>query len=361
MMLREELRAIWDRLAPFHLDWIQVEVSARCAGRCCYCPVGRSPNRHRGELMSMETFQLVEPFFSSADLIFLQGWGEPLLHPRFWDMARRARRAGARVGFATSGILLHQANRRALLEAGVEVVGVSLAGARPPTQDRFREGSPLEAIDVNLRHLRREKEASGAVFPGIHVAYLLLTGNAEEVELAVDLAERWGASDIVVSHLSLVLDPSLERESILADPRHWPLARERLENARVRAEAKGIRLHACAPVANGPEPICEENVLASCFVSVLGDVSPCVMTNVAIPGGTETTHHFRGREHALERFTFGNLRDALLPEIWRSEPARRFRAIFRDRLRKGSGGAGALPSPCRHCYKLLQLDVPGGG
>jgi MoaA/NifB/PqqE/SkfB family radical SAM enzyme len=308
--------------------------------------------------MSMETFELVEPFFSSADLIFLQGWGEPLLHPHFWEMASRARRAGARVGFATNGVLLHEVNRRALLETGVEVMGVSLAGARPATQDRFREGSPLEAIDVNLVRLRWEKEASGAAFPEIHLAYLLLAGNLEEVELAVDLAERWGVSDIVVSHLSPVLDPSLEEESLLADPRHWPHAQEIIEEARVRAEAKGIRLHARAPAQDEPAPICEENVLASCFVSALGDVSPCVMTNVPIPSGTETAHHFRGREYPLERFTFGNLRERSLPEIWRSEPARAFRAVFRDRLRKGSGGVGSLPGPCRRCYKLLQVDMP---
>jgi MoaA/NifB/PqqE/SkfB family radical SAM enzyme len=355
-MLREELRAIWSRLAPFHLDWIQVEVSARCAGRCRYCPVGRSPDRRRGRLMSMETFALVEPFFSSADLVFLQGWGEPLLHPGFWEMARRVRHAGARVGFATNGALLHDVNRGVLLETGVDVVAISLAGARPGTQDHFREGNPLDVIDANLRRLRQEKAAARAASPEIHVAYLLLTGNAEEIDFAVDLAERWDASDIVVSHLSLVLDPSLEQESMLANPQHWSHARELIERARARAGANGIRLHARAPVDDGPAPICEENVLASCFVSVLGDVSPCVMTNVPIMDNRDATHHFRGREYPLERLTFGNLRTESLPDIWRSESARAFRAIFRDRLRHGRPGAGPLPGPCRHCYKLFQLD-----
>jgi MoaA/NifB/PqqE/SkfB family radical SAM enzyme len=357
-MLREELRTIWSRLAPFHLDWIQVEVSARCPGRCCYCPVGRSPDGRRGELMSMGTYELIEPFFSSTDLVFLQGWGEPLLHPRFWEMAHRARRAGARVGFATNGVLLNEANRRALLESGAGVVAVSLAGARPSTQDRFREGSPLDTVDANLRRLRKEKEATGAALPEIHVAYLLLAGNVEEVGLAVDLAERWGASDIVVSHLSLVLDSSLQYESILAERRHWPRALELLKEAQARAHAKGIRLRARVPVENGPVPICEENVLASCFVSASGEVSPCVMANVPFMDGAIATHHFRGREHPLKRLAFGNLRDRCLPEIWRSEPARGFRAIFQDRLRQNLTGTGPLPAPCRHCYKLFQRDNP---
>jgi MoaA/NifB/PqqE/SkfB family radical SAM enzyme len=124
----------------------------------------------------------------------------------------------------------------------------------------------------------------------------------------------------------------------------------------VRAGTKGIQLHARAPLDDGPAPICEENVLASCFVSVLGDVSPCVMTNVPFTDGMNATHHFRGREYPLQRLTFGNVRDRSLPEIWRSEPARVFRAVFQDRLRQNRPGARSLPAPCRHCYKLFQLD-----
>jgi MoaA/NifB/PqqE/SkfB family radical SAM enzyme len=35
--------------------------------------------------------EIMEPHFASATLVFLQGWGEPLLHPKFWEMARRTK------------------------------------------------------------------------------------------------------------------------------------------------------------------------------------------------------------------------------------------------------------------------------
>jgi MoaA/NifB/PqqE/SkfB family radical SAM enzyme len=351
-MLRDELRSIWSAISPFHLDWLQVEVSARCHGRCGYCPVGRSPGRSRGTLMSMEVFEHLEPFFHSTGLVFLQGWGEPLLHPRFWEMAGRARRAAARVGFTTSGVHLDEGNRRGLIQSGVDIMGVTLAGARQSTHDRFRGGCPLDVIDANLRRLRQEREETASHLPAIHIAYLLLAGNLEEVEAVVDLAERWGASEIVVSQLGLVLDASLEEESLLTRPGLWSRACEHLEAAGVRAAEKGIRLHPCGPPGTGPAAVCGENVLRSCFVSAAGDVSPCVMTNVPCD---VATHRFRGREHPLDVVTFGNVREHSLPEIWHSEVAREFRAVFRNRI-SGRGG-GALPGPCRRCYRLLETEA----
>lgn len=304
--------------------------------------------------MSMETFELLEPFFSSADLVFLQGWGEPLLHPQIWEMARRVRSAGARVGFTTNGILLDEANRKALLNSGLGILGVSLAGATPGTHDRFRRGSPLETIDLNLVRLKREKEAAGSQFPEIHLAYQLLADNIDEVQGVVELAHRWGATQIVMSNLSFVLSPTLEQQALLSRPEGWPGIRDRLEKVRTQAENEGLHFYAYTPRGRGAEPVCTENVLKSCFVSVLGDVSPCVMTNLGLEGEARAAHWFRGGEHPIQTIVFGNVADQSLREIWQSKIAREFRDLFRERLWQGSRGTQGLPSPCRHCYKLFE-------
>lgn len=356
---KEGIRSLVDRLAPFHLDWIQVEVSSLCHGGCLYCPVSLCSRERKGALMSMEIFQRLEPWFPSTGLVFLQGWGEPLLHPQFWEMARRARSAGARVGFTTSGVLLDQANRRALLDTGLEVMGVSLAGASPEVHDRFRPGCPLEAVDENVRALQDEAKASADGLPDLHLAYLLMTGNLHDLPHAVDLAEGWGADQIVVSHLSLVLSPGLEEEALLAHPDLWPQVQAVLDEARERAEARGIGFHTYGPEGGeGPEPACTENVLASCFVSVRGDVSPCVMTNLGLGRGEEPGAGQRpergGSGAPLPSLIFGNVREASLKEIWHSSAARRFREVFRERLAGGVRNTKGLPGPCIHCYKLFQ-------
>ena len=115
---------ILGRLIPLGLDWIQVEVSGRCQGQCQYCPVAVLRGRRENGLMAMETFEALLPAFRAADLVFLQGWGEPLLHPGFWEMAGKATATGARVGFTTNGCFLHEKNRWALLNSGVAILGV---------------------------------------------------------------------------------------------------------------------------------------------------------------------------------------------------------------------------------------------
>jgi MoaA/NifB/PqqE/SkfB family radical SAM enzyme len=310
--------------------------------------------RRRSDLMAMETFEALLPAFPAADLVFLQGWGEPLLHPAFWEMAVKAAATGVRVGFTTNGRFLHEKNRRALLNSGVDIVGVTLAGAKPETHDRYRPGSPLVVLDRSLRRLKEEKGRMGSGIPDLHVAYQLFPGNAEELEGAVELARTWGAGQIVVSPLSLVLSPEMERESLHACPSQWAAATDYLREARGRALRAGITFHAYRVTGPEPEVACPENVLRSCFVSVRGDVSPCVMTNLGLDGDDELTHRFQGDDHPLRTVTFGNVREQPLRDIWQSDPARTFREAIRKRIYEGRRGREGLPPSCRHCYKLLQ-------
>lgn len=352
--MKRQIRRIWNRVAPFHLDWIQVEVSASCNASCIYCPVSRFGNQRSRGLMEMEVFERLEPTLASTDLAFLQGWGEPLLHPRFWEMVSRAKAKGARVGFGTNGTLLDAECRRRLLASGVDIVGVSVAGATAATHDRLREGCDLETIDARLRELAAEKESAGTERPEVHLAFIMLASNVHELEAVVDLAERWKATELVASNLTLVLDPTLEGEALLAHPERWPEVSTYLRRVKARAEQRGIRFRAYWPDTGEALPLCTENVLSACYVSAGGDVSPCALAAVGFIEGARATHLFQGGEHPLGRFSFGNLRDRDLEEIWRSDAAHSFRKVFRDRWRRFRRGRDGLPPPCRTCYKLIE-------
>jgi MoaA/NifB/PqqE/SkfB family radical SAM enzyme len=302
--------------------------------------------------MNEETFRRIEPAFSSANLVFLQGWGEPMMHPRFWEFVRRARAGGPRVGFTTNGMLLDAVNRRALLESGVEIMGVSLAGATRRTHDRFREGSPLAVIDRHLSLLKEEKRTLGSESPRLHLAYLLLADNLTELPDLLELAEHWGAAQVVVSTLDLVLSPTLVREALGYRPDLWPELEDRLEAGHQMAERAGIRFDAYGFSSYPAEPACTENVLRSCFVSADGRVSPCVMANLGVDEGTGTHHRIEGEEIPIQRLDFGSIQEHSLEEIWRSRKAREFRKIFRERIWEGRRDRKGLPDVCAPCQKL---------
>ena len=89
---------------PF--DCLQVEVTSRCPGRCTYCPQTVLRQQWLARDMDWDTFVPLWPLMRRASRVHLQGWGEPLLNPLFFDMVALARKAGCDVSTTTSGLLM---------------------------------------------------------------------------------------------------------------------------------------------------------------------------------------------------------------------------------------------------------------
>jgi MoaA/NifB/PqqE/SkfB family radical SAM enzyme len=304
--------------------------------------------------MTEDTFHHLEPSLSMAKLVFLQGWGEPFLHPRLWEYVERVRNAGPRVGLTTNGVFLNAENRETLLASGLEILGVSLAGSTSATHDYFRGGNPLAAIDDNLRALREEKDRLGAESPRVHLAYQLLASNLHELPGVLELARAWGAAQIVVSNLDLVLSPALDREFLACRPDLQDDLEKHLYDVQARSAEAGIGFHAYRHGPDGPHLACTENVLQSCFVTADGDVSPCVMANVGSGDAEGALHRFQGENVPLSSFVFGNVNDKPLEKIWRSKAARNFRRVFRNREWTGRRSTDDLPLACQSCNKLFE-------
>lgn len=349
-----DLMTLWDRLFPMRLDWLQVELSGICNAACSYCALNCYKDVWHGDTMDAATFTCLEPVFPRVDLVFLHGWGEPLLHPQLWSTVCKVKSSGTRTGFATNGTLLTPENLARLLDAQVDVLAVSLAGATAATHERFRARCSFTRIESGLKALRREKQASGRNEPDLHIAFILMRSNWREVAELPSLAARWGAKQIVVSNLSLVAREELENESLMLDSGLWSEAQVLLDRAREEAAEDGIGLHYYAPDLSAPQAVCTENVLKSCFVSHRGDVSPCVMANLNVRAGCSPSHRFGGRSHALQRLVFGNVKRESFDDIWHGEAARAFRRAFERRLDEADPGQRHLPEPCRTCYKLYE-------
>jgi hypothetical protein len=82
---------------PF--EAFQIEVTSRCNLRCVMCPVTVLADRWPALDLPWETFQRIARAFGKTKWVYLQGWGEPLLHPRILDMiALHIHRAGGTMG-----------------------------------------------------------------------------------------------------------------------------------------------------------------------------------------------------------------------------------------------------------------------
>lgn len=141
------------------LTTLNVEVTNRCNLRCVYCPVNRSMARPRTDL-PFETFRrLIERSPTVRTLLPFQ-WGEPLLHPRLFDMVRLAAGRGVRTFVTTNGTLLDDVTCRAIVGSGIHRLTVSVDG--DDAIHRRTRGIELAPVRERVQRLRRLRDAAGA-------------------------------------------------------------------------------------------------------------------------------------------------------------------------------------------------------
>lgn len=354
------LRKQFIRMSGPSLDWVQIEVTSRCNAACIYCPHTLMGDRWPDKHMSLDFFRTLLPHLGNTDLVFLQGWGEPLLNKELLEMIRLCKDQGNHVGFTTNGTLLTENTMERIVDLGLDVLGLSLAGTTAATHNRIRKGADFNSALSRFEHLRTIKEQKKTAFPSIHLAYLMLRANLNEIDGIVPLAVRLGADQIVASQLSLVLTPELSRDALFNTPENREVYTALLERIKARAEEKGISFSYNGPHLDDASPRCGENVHRSCLISVEGDVAPCVFTDPVLCGEMEsddTSHSpylFEGRTYALLPMAFGNIGSETLTDIWNKPEYVAFRRSHK------SGGEARLEAPlaelpicCERCYKRL--------
>ena len=159
------------------MDWVQVEVTTLCNGACIYCPHTLMGKGWTNKQMPIDLFHKLVPFLRYTDLVYLQGWGEPLLNNDIFEMIRICKDRGKRTGFTTNGMLLTEDTIRKLVDLELDIIGISLAGTTAPTHNQIRKGTDFNKLVSNLELLCKIKAERKTHLPAVHLAYLMLRSN----------------------------------------------------------------------------------------------------------------------------------------------------------------------------------------
>lgn len=347
---------------PF--EAFQIEVTSRCLTRCVMCPrVALAGQWHEMDL-SWEAFQRVARAFDRTQHVHLQGWGEPLLHPRLFEMIALAKSAGCRVGLTTNGMRLDFETGERLLGLDLDLIAISIAGATRQTHESIRVGSDFPLILENVRRLLTLRTGQGTKTPKVELSYLMTKTNMAELPEAVEMAASLGVDELYAINLDYVVTPEHDDLKAFACPSKKKSFERSVDEARERARRAGLTFR---PYPLDPEEVaaCEANPTKILFISSDGWVSPCPYMGLA--GRSDIPRSFDGQSLRVSRLRFGNILEQDLMEIWESQAYRAFRRQFERRLTEavalavgmetGSGDAyhpGSLPppEPCITCYKL---------
>jgi sulfatase maturation enzyme AslB (radical SAM superfamily) len=139
---------------------VNLELTNACNLKCTFCPTGNGRMTRPRGLMRDATLDRALAGAGPLEFALLFQWGEPLLHPRFLELARTARAFAGRTLVTTNGTLLDDRRVAALLEAGLDRVTISIDGDAA-THEAVR-GVPLARTEEGLERLIAERDRRGA-------------------------------------------------------------------------------------------------------------------------------------------------------------------------------------------------------
>lgn len=286
--------------------------------------------------MPAATFARLWPLLRKSTRAHLQGWGEPLLHPRFFDFQALAAKAGCLTSTTSSGLSMDAEKAERLATSGMDLIAFSLVGTDAETNSA-RAGVPFEKVCASIRSLRKAiQDNKQNQPPEIHFAYLMLADRMQAATRLPELMDELDVEMAVVSTLDYLARPD-QRELAF-----WPgdyekikRAREILQEAAARAEKSGRIIHFALPRNKTATSGCRENIGCSLYVSASGDISPCVYLNVP------------GSDPVEKRRVFGNVVEDNPLDIWRKPEF----ADFRKKLL-----AGQAEAICIRCPKRLEEE-----
>jgi len=184
---------------------IQVEVTTTCQARCKFCPRTLLKDSWISRHIEWDDFIHVIPTVKKGVLVHLQGWGEPLLHPRLWDMARAVKQRQGKVSLTTNGLLLDEAASREICRIGFDFIAVSLADAIPHAHHALRTGARLEPILSNVAFLCGLKPR-----PRVHFVVQMMKSNMARLPAVVELAAKLGADRVIASNLDCIVNGEVD-------------------------------------------------------------------------------------------------------------------------------------------------------
>ncbi len=320
--------------------YVQIEPVGQCNLRCQMCPIQfrkDGPPYGPPAFMEFETFTQIIDQFVTLQQLHLQGLGEPMMHPRFFDMVAYAADKGIRVTTNSNLTLLNKKRAEQCVTSGLECLHVSIDGAIAQTYDRIRVGSRFEQVVDNLELVLKAREQLGSELPHLHLVMVVMRQNLHELPDLVRLAHQWSVEQMFVQHLchdfgesslpthyrpmrefvqsQTLLEEDLERVEHYFDQAR-NVARELSVNLRLPRTRS--RIH---PPGTPGQKRCGWPWKGA-YISYQGSAMPCCM--VSTP----------------DRINFGNIVEQGVDQTWNGEAYESFRARL---------ASDQPPEVCRSC------------
>ncbi len=330
--------------------------------KCIMCPSKLWKEEVKKE-MKFEVFEELSKYFNHTKIVHLQGWGEPLNHPRFFDMVEVAKEK-CNVGLTTNGMFLNEKACKKIVELGVDYVAISIAGATSKTHESIRKGTNFDKIMENVKELLKLKNRPRIIF-----TFLVNKLNIDELPDVVELTAKLGVDELVVTNLDYVFDKITDKIKVFSCKKPEKKYVKIIDHAKKVAKEKKVKLRT-HPLQLEDRVICDAIPTKSVTISVEGDMYPCIYLGLPFK---KIPRIFCGNYFEIERPNFGNVFDFW--KSWNGKEYVEFREKYERRVKEYNKifdeafispyslqskirmvfEKNPIPEVCKTCYKAYGI------
>jgi MoaA/NifB/PqqE/SkfB family radical SAM enzyme len=317
---------------------VYLETTNRCNLLCTTCPRTYEELEPPAD-MSWQLFTSIVDQIPDLERAVLHGVGEPMLVKSLPKMVRYLKQRGTYVLFNTNGTVLNEKNGRALIDAGLDELRVSLDAANAKSFLAVRGKDYFGRILKNVRAFRDLQEREGKERPRVSAWLTGLRETIAELPAFVRVAADIGVKEVYLQRLVF-----FDRKAIgLARPDQALYEQMTREESAYLAEATALaRAHGMTFSASGaasepgmslkrhddgsPWSLCRRPWSVMYFTAN-GRALPCCIAPFS--------------QRGYENYTLGDATQQTLREIWNGPAYRSFRAaLLSDQPAAACAGCG---------------------
>ena len=181
-------RVLWswycvESTVPTYPARLCIEASSACNLDCPYCFTGAGERSRERTMLTPAFFTtLLDQMGTYLWQVEFHNWGEPLLNKHLVAMIVAAHARGLSTMFNTNfSVPFDAARAEALVRSGVDILGVSIDGARQASYEQYRVKGQLELVLRNCRLMAEAKQRLGSATPRMVWSFHLFPFNVDDV------------------------------------------------------------------------------------------------------------------------------------------------------------------------------------
>jgi len=296
----------------YSLKKVYIELTDCCNLNCSICYRHQwiqNPSDMSGDTWMQVLTQIQN--IKSVETIVLGGMGEPLLSPYIQQTIVFFK--GKEVCITTNGTLIKEKITKDIL-AGISLLVISIDGMDEQTlQSR---GVPFFELISAIDYINNLKQENNQEIPRLDIQFVASISNIEDIFPLMDLLAEKRINNLIISHL-LPQHPA-QAKDILYQRYNNTTLKQLFHKIRNHSFKRGLRVR-FPETELKTERRCAFVYSNATYITSRGEVVPCYRFSHE---GSEVVF---GRPKTIKQYSFGNIMNNSLEEIWKGNDYVKFR------------------------------------